>query len=164
MLARATRELKNVDPRLGSVIERVGPCTMLPDRKGTHFDAIARSIVYQQLSGKAAATIHGRFIEQCGNGSSPTPEAILDHSTEQLRACGLSSAKAAALRDLAHHVVDGRLPIDSLGDMSDEEIASGLQEARDLGSASRSCVAIIAVLLFMALLICVFLTWAWFIR
>lgn len=52
----------------------------------------------------------------------------------------------------------------SIEDMSNEEVASSLQQARDLGSASRSCVAIIAVLLFMVLLICVFLTWAWFIR
>lgn len=134
LLRRATAELREADEKLGRIIEQVGPCTMLPSREGTHFDAIARSIVYQQLSGKAAATIHARFIAQCGNGNGhPTPEQVLKYSQEQLRACGLSAAKAAALRDLASHVNNESLPVEHLDTMSDDDVIASLVQVRGIG-------------------------------
>ena len=130
----AARELSAADPKLGAVIERVGPCTMLPSPEGSHFDAISRSIVYQQLTGKAAATIHGRFVERIGTaGLRPTPEQVLQHDIEVFRECGLSSAKTAALRDLAAHVVDGRLPVDSFDSMPDNDIVDMLVKVRGIG-------------------------------
>ena len=130
----ASAALADADPRLGEIIERVGPCTMLPDKRGTHFDAIARSIVYQQLSGKAAGTIHGRFVERVGAGGlSPTPEQVMAHDITILRECGLSTAKTAAVRDLAAHVIDGRLPIDEFDTMSDEAVVDSLVQVRGIG-------------------------------
>lgn len=117
-------------------IERVGPCTLVARSTGTHFDHLARAIVYQQLSGKAAATIYGRFVEQCGSGGpdgAPAPEAILAHDEATMRACGLSAAKTAAIRDLALHVADGRLPLDNVETMSDEAIIESLVAVRGIG-------------------------------
>ena len=133
-LAIAAAELSAADPRLGEVIERVGPCRMLPDTHGTHFDAIAKSIVYQQLSGKAAATIYGRFVERVGSGGAlPTPDEVVVHEIAVLRECGLSTAKTAAVRDLAAHVLDGRLPVDHFDEMSDDDIVESLVQVRGIG-------------------------------
>src|ERR671939_1060649 len=83
------RHLKRVDPVLAAVIDRVGPCRLEPRREGTHFDALVRSIVYQQLSGKAASTILSRVQALYGNRS-PTPAELLATPEETLRAAGLS--------------------------------------------------------------------------
>lgn len=107
---------------------------MLPDRRGTHFDAIARSIVYQQLTGRAAATIHARFVERIGrSGALPSAEQVLSHDTAVFRACGLSGAKTAALQDLAARVADGRLPVDRLDAMTDDEVIEALVQVRGIG-------------------------------
>src|SRR5881275_1982005 len=94
------RHLKSVDPVLAGVIERVGPCRIQVRADGTHFQALTRSIVYQQLSGKAAGTIFGRFNALYPNNS-PTPEQVLETSDEDLRAVGLSRQKISYLKDLA---------------------------------------------------------------
>ncbi len=111
----------------------VGPCTLRPRREGTHFDHLARAIVYQQLSGSAAATIYGRFTERCGAGTAPTAEAILALDDASLRGVGLSRAKTAAIQDLARHVVDGRLPLDRFESMDDEAIIESLVAVRGVG-------------------------------
>src|ERR671932_399935 len=100
----AVRHLKRVDPKLAAVIEAVGPCRFAPRAEGTHFDALVRSIIYQQLSGKAAATIHGRLLGLYGDAA-PTPEQLLGTPDERLRGVGLSRQKLAYLKDLAAHVV-----------------------------------------------------------
>ncbi len=127
------RALHDADDRLAVAIERVGPCTMRVNSDGTHFDHLARAIVYQQLSGSAAGTIHGRFIERCGEGGSPTPERVLSHDETVLRGCGLSTAKTAAIRDLARHVVDRRLPLDIVETLDDEAIIEALVQVRGIG-------------------------------
>jgi DNA-3-methyladenine glycosylase II len=140
----AVAAIAAADPRMAAAIERVGPCTLVIRSEGSHFDSLSRSIVYQQLSGKAAATIYGRFVEQCGTGrtqedrmasspGAPTPEAVLAHDEATLRACGLSTAKTAAIRDLARHVVDGRLPLDRLDTMDDASIIDALVAVRGIG-------------------------------
>jgi DNA-3-methyladenine glycosylase II len=107
---------------------------MIPRTEGSHFDHLTRNIVFQQLSGAAAGTIHGRFIERCGsNGASPTPAQLLTHDDATMRACGLSAAKVAAIRDLALHVCDNRLPMDSLGDMDDQAVIDALVQVRGIG-------------------------------
>jgi 3-methyladenine DNA glycosylase/8-oxoguanine DNA glycosylase len=127
--------LRAADPKLARAIDAVGPCTLVPRREGTHFDHLARAIVYQQLSGSAAATIYGRFVAQCGagDGAAPTPDEILAHEDTTLRACGLSTAKAAAIRDLARHVVDGRLPLERIETMEDEAVIASLVPVRGVG-------------------------------
>ena len=76
-LEEAVAALSAQDPKMAVAIERVGPCTMLPRADGTHFDHLARAIVYQQLSGGAASTIYGRFKDRIGGGDAPTPSQIL---------------------------------------------------------------------------------------
>ncbi len=75
------------------------------------YAALSEAVIYQQLNGKAASTILGRYIAQLGAGGGlPAPQQVLDASDEALRAAGLSRNKAAALRDIARHALDGRLP------------------------------------------------------
>src|SRR5690349_11093787 len=98
--ARAIAHLTDVDPILGKWIAKAGPCSLTREKDGTHFSSLARSIVYQQLSGKAAATIHGRFEALYGDRS-PTSRELLKTQHKTLRACGLSDRKAEYLRGLA---------------------------------------------------------------
>lgn len=134
LLDQAQDELAAADARMAAVIEQVGPCTMLPRREGTHFGHLVRNIVYQQLSGGAAATIHGRFAERLGGDpQAPHPEHVLALDEASMRACGLSSAKARAIRDLAEHVVDGRLPIESLDTLDDQAVIDALVPVRGIG-------------------------------
>ena len=86
---KAVTHLKKVDPVLAQVIEKIGGYKGWPLSNGTHFDAVCRSIVFQQLSGKAAGTIHGRFQGLYG-GRAPLPEELATTSDEKLRAVGLS--------------------------------------------------------------------------
>src|SRR5690348_11913959 len=109
----AVRHLKRVDPVLARVIETVGPCRLESRREGTHFQALVRSIVYQQLSGKAAATILSRFNALYPENI-PTPEAVLATGDADLRAAGLSRQKIGYMRDLASKVASGDLPLDAV--------------------------------------------------
>lgn len=133
LISRAVDELRAADAKMARAIDVVGPCTLKPRQEGTHFDHLARAIVYQQLSGSAAATIYGRFTAQCGNGTAPTPEAILAHEEATMRACGLSGAKTNAIRDLARHVVDGRLPLAEIDAMDDDAVIAALVPVRGVG-------------------------------
>ena len=101
----SVRHLKRVDPVLARVIEQVGPCRIQLRTEGTHFHALTRAIVFQQLSGKAAGTILSRFNAIYPN-SLPHPDAVLATSDEQLRAVGLSrgpldGADLAIARDIS---------------------------------------------------------------
>ncbi|MBC8086720.1 MAG: DNA-3-methyladenine glycosylase 2 family protein [Phycisphaerae bacterium] len=106
---------------------------MIPRAEGSHFDHLTRNIVYQQLSGAAAGTIHGRFVERCGDGKPPTPAQLLAHDEATLRACGLSTAKVAAIRDLALHVSDNRLALHNVEHMDDQAIIDALVQVRGIG-------------------------------
>lgn len=129
---KAVAHLKKVDPVMLELIEKVGRCTLEQRAHGTHFDAIARSIVFQQLSGKAASTIHRRF-EGLYGGRSPLPVELTVTSDEQLRAVGLSRGKSAYLKDLAARVVSGELSVETLHELSDEEIIAGLTRVKGIG-------------------------------
>jgi 3-methyladenine DNA glycosylase/8-oxoguanine DNA glycosylase len=94
MQRRAVRHLQRVDPVMGRVISLVGPCRFTVRREGTAFDFLARSIVYQQLSGKAAATIYERVRARCG-AAGITPRAVQSAPDATLRAAGLSRQKIA---------------------------------------------------------------------
>ncbi|WP_396206109.1 DNA-3-methyladenine glycosylase family protein [Gemmatimonas sp.] len=133
-LEAAQAELSARDAKLAAVIEQVGPCTLLPRTEGTHFGHLARNIIYQQLSGSAAATIHARFGALVGgDAQAPDPVAILALGEDALRGCGLSLAKVRAVQDLARHVVEDRLPLHALDGMSDDEIIAALVPVRGIG-------------------------------
>ncbi|MEP6779782.1 MAG: DNA-3-methyladenine glycosylase, partial [Gemmatimonadaceae bacterium] len=133
VLKKAVDDLSAADEKLARAIAVVGPCDMVPRTEGSHFDHLTRNIVYQQLSGAAAGTIHGRFVDRCGDGKTPTPERLLAIDVETLRSCGLSAAKVAAIRDLALHVHDNRLPLDKLESMDDAAIIESLVAVRGIG-------------------------------
>jgi DNA-3-methyladenine glycosylase II len=128
------RHLKRVDPVLADVIDRVGPCRLEPRREGTHFDALVRSIVYQQLSGKAAGTILGRVHALYGDRS-PTPAELLGTPDETLRAAGLSRQKLSYLKDLATKVESGEVPLtaEQIDHLGDEEIIERLVRVKGIG-------------------------------
>lgn len=128
----ASLELAGRDPVLARLVEqhrpmRIGPRTPVAGR----FEAIARSIVYQQLAGRAAATIWGRTRELTPGGF--TPEAVLALDDPALRGAGLSAAKAAAVRDLALKTSTGVVRLDSLGRRSDDEVVAELTQVRGVG-------------------------------
>jgi len=129
---KAIAHLKRVDPVMAEVIARVGKCTLGVRSEGTHFDALIRSIVYQQLSGKAAATIHGRVVAMIGEGE-PAAGKVLATSHELLRSAGLSNQKASYVRNLAQHVVEGSLPVYALHELSDDDIVDALIQVKGIG-------------------------------
>jgi len=98
---------------------------------GRRFESLAEAIVYQQLAGRAAATIHGRFV--LALGGAVTPESVLSASDEVLAASGLSRAKAASIRDLADHVASGRLVLDRMGRLPDQDVVDQLTQVRGIG-------------------------------
>ncbi len=133
-LKQAVAALSASDPKMAVAIERVGPCTMIPRADGTHFDHLARAIVFQQLSGGAASAIYGRFKERIGDrAEAPTPAQILASGEATLRVCGLSTAKARAIVDLARHAEEGRLPLEVIDTMDDDAVIDALVAVRGVG-------------------------------
>jgi DNA-3-methyladenine glycosylase II len=130
----AIRTLKLADPDLADVIRRCGPFTLQPEKMQRPFEVLLRAIVYQQLSGKAAATILGRVLEHFPKRRDFTPTAVLATPDVAFRAAGLSNAKVAAVKDLAAKTLDGTVPtLGRLVKMSDEEIVSRLVQVRGIG-------------------------------
>lgn len=130
--------LSEKDAKLRKLIEKVPFTLRLAGSSQSPFEALAEAIVYQQLHGKAAATIHRRFLESfheiCGFGAHPSPQHVLDCPNQQLRAAGLSGNKALALRDLAAKTLDGTVPsLAQIRKMSDEEIIERLTAVRGIG-------------------------------
>jgi len=120
---------------MARLVDEIGPLSTRRRKRGRPTDpygVLVRSITGQQLSTKAAATIYGRLTDLFG-GETPTPEQIIATDPQQLRAIGLSNAKAAYLRDLAEHIVDGELPIDDLAQMPDAQVYEVLTAVKGLG-------------------------------
>jgi len=128
----AVRHLRRVDPVLARVIEIVGPCRLESRREGTHFQALVRSIVFQQLSGRAASTILSRFNALYPDNT-PTPDAVLATSDAELRAVGLSRQKIAYMRDLSSKVMSGALPLDAVESMDDDDLIAHLVQVKGIG-------------------------------
>ncbi len=127
---KATREIAKRDPSMAACIAIVGPCRIRPGQ-GNYFAALVRSIAYQQLAGRAAAAIHGRFVECIGGAV--TAEAVMATPEATIRAAGMSGAKTASLRDLASRVLDGTVPLTGIEAYSDEEIVERLVKVRGIG-------------------------------
>jgi DNA-3-methyladenine glycosylase II len=128
-MRKAVNHLKKCDPVLRAIIERVGPCRLqfgLAD-----FCSLAEAIVYQQLNGKAAATIFKRFAELAGEPL--TPEGILKLTDQQLRGAGLSKQKSSYLKDLAAKTSTGLLDFRRLADLPDEEVIKHLTQVKGIG-------------------------------
>jgi DNA-3-methyladenine glycosylase II len=124
--------LEAADPKLGELIRRVGPFALRLDASPSPFESLLESILYQQLHGKAAATIHRRVRDHFGGD--PTPQLLLDAPNEVLRAAGVSSNKIRALKDLAARTLDGVVPTHAaIRKMSDAEIVECLTEVRGIG-------------------------------
>ena len=120
------------DPVLAGLVDRHGHAPRRrPVPVGRRFESLAEAIVYQQLAGRAAATIHGRFV--LALGGAVTPESVLSASDEVLAASGLSRAKAASIRDLADHVASGRLVLDRMGRLPDQDVVDQLTQVRGIG-------------------------------
>ena len=125
--------LKAADKKLGGLIERVGPFTMKLDSSASPFESLLESILYQQLNGKAAATIHGR-VKDCFGGD-PAPQLMLDTPDDRLRACGVSGNKIKAFKDLAAKTLDGTVPTHAaIKKLSDAEIIERLTAVRGIGA------------------------------
>lgn len=122
--------LQKKDPALAAVIARVGPYTLEPAAEGTHFEALLRSIVYQQLSGKAAGTIHGRVLSLFSDR--PNPAELLALPEETLRGAGLSRQKVASSRALAERFAAEPLPED-VSHLTDEDLIKALSSVRGIG-------------------------------
>lgn len=128
---QAVAHLRACDPVIAQVVAQVGPCRMEIDQSSTLFAALSRSILYQQISGSAAAAIHKRLIALCG-GHEPHPEDILAHSIDELRAVGLSRQKATYMHSLAEHVAAG-LSLASVRRVDDEEAIRRLTAVKGVG-------------------------------
>ena len=131
-MRQAIAHLASLDPVLADLVDRHGPPPVRrPVRADRRFESLAEIIVYQQLAGRAAATIHGRFVRALDGVV--TPEAVLSSSDQLLASCGLSRAKAASIRDLADQVAGGRISLERIGRLSDEEVVDHLTQVRGIG-------------------------------
>jgi 3-methyladenine DNA glycosylase/8-oxoguanine DNA glycosylase len=127
----AVRHLRGADPVLRAIVERVGACSLAAPRRRDDFGALARAIVFQQLNGRAAETIHGRFLGLFP--AAPTPHDVHAVPAARLRGAGLSAAKAAAVRDLASAALDGRLAFPLSRRLGDEAVLARLTTVRGIG-------------------------------
>jgi DNA-3-methyladenine glycosylase II len=129
------RALMRADKVLKRVMEERGPLDPEIDRRGSRpnpFEAVARAIVGQQLSTRAARSIWEKLLAQFG-GEMPAPEALLRKRKPTLRKAGLSNAKVEFLRDLAQRVKDGRLDFERIKDLPDEDVIAELIEVKGVG-------------------------------
>ena len=133
-LSIAEAHIRTADPKLAAMIDLHGPCRIDPDGLMSPFAALVRSIAYQQLTGKAAATIHGRVLTLYRPRRHPRPEDVLATADDRLRGAGLSRAKILAVKDLAAKTLDGTVPtIARLKRLDDEEIVERLSSVRGVG-------------------------------
>jgi DNA-3-methyladenine glycosylase II len=128
-MRKAVDHLKKSDATLASIIARVGAC-QIAYREPT-FETLARAIVFQQLSTKAARTIYGRLEEAAGGKL--TPEAIQQLSVGEMRRAGLSRQKLGYIRDLAEHALSGKVDFTRLPAMNDEEVIASLTDIKGVG-------------------------------
>lgn len=126
---RALAHLRSCDPVLASIIARVGEFKM--QYREPVFASLVRSIVFQQLHGKAATTIFNRLLEKAGGELAP--ESILKLRTAQMRAVGLSNQKLTYIRDLAKKTKSGQVNFGILPQLSDEEVIAQLTQIKGIG-------------------------------
>src|SRR3954451_6596585 len=135
----AAKQLAAADPTMAALIERLGEIDLekrlggrSEERPPDGYGALLRAIVGQQLSTKAARTIYGRILDLF-EGSTPSPEQLLEADETALRGAGLSGRKVEYVRDLASHVLSGELELERLDDLADEEVIEEIVAVRGLG-------------------------------
>jgi DNA-3-methyladenine glycosylase II len=133
---KAHSQLAASDPVMAALVDRFGELSIEARRRRRPpmdaYGTLLRSVVGQQLSAKAAATIYGRVLDLFG-GSTPAPERLLDVDPQRLRDAGLSGRKVEYVRDLATHVLSGELELDRLSDLSDDEVIAEITAIRGFG-------------------------------
>jgi len=132
MLRKAVTHLKKSDPVMARIIDAVGPCRFQVRSEGTHYEAVFRSILYQQLAGPAALAIHRR-VQALYGGRDPAPEELLQTPDEALRGAGLSRQKLAYLRDLSARTATGEVEMHGIDQLSDADIISSLTRVKGVG-------------------------------
>lgn len=129
-------ELARRDPVLGAAMARVAPYPGFPAgplARGSHFQAVARSITFQQLAGAAARTIYGRVCELTPGPRFPTGTECLELPDAGFRGAGLSAAKTRAIKDLAGRCADGSVRLRAVSRMSDAEVVEMLSSVWGIG-------------------------------
>jgi len=130
----ALQQLRRADRVLARVIKQVGPCPLAPQRRVPPWQALVRSVAYQQLNGTAAETIFRRFLALFPETKFPTPEQIVAAADETLRSAGLSRAKTAAIKDIAAKTLAGVVPARrDIAKLTDAEIIERLTVIRGVG-------------------------------
>ena len=133
MIQKAVEHLKAVDPVLERLVEKVGPVSVKARRLAV-FQSLVQAIVYQQLNGKAADTILGRFKALFDDGHFPSAEQVLAMQPERLRSAGLSRPKASYIRGIAEKAAAGSLPtLKECDRLTDAEIVQRLTEMKGVG-------------------------------
>jgi DNA-3-methyladenine glycosylase II len=133
-MSAALRHLRRVDPVMAQLMRRPGPYVVRPERGAGAYEALVQAVAHQQLTGKAARTILGRFYALYGGDCCPQPARLVETPDAALRGCGFSRAKTAALKDIAARSLDGSIPHRrALARMKDEAIIGRLIEARGVG-------------------------------
>jgi len=119
---------------MGRLIRAIGPCTLEPEPRRTPFESLVRAVAHQQLHGRAAETILGRFLARFPGRRFPKPSDLQGLTDAELRGFGFSASKAAALRDIAAKALDGTIPTSRrIGALPDEEIIARLSACRGVG-------------------------------
>jgi 3-methyladenine DNA glycosylase/8-oxoguanine DNA glycosylase len=131
-IAAAEKALARRDPVLRGLIRAKGPCVLVGPPRRPHFEAMARSITYQQLAGRAAEAIWQRVRALVGTPF--RPEAVLAVDVAALRAAGLSGAKARSITDLATHIVGGAVHLGRVSKMTDDQIVAELSQVWGIGT------------------------------
>ena len=130
---QAVAHLRKSCPSMKALVRRVGPCLLEIESGRTPFQSLVNAVAHQQLHGKAAQTILGRFRGLFG-GRFPGPQALDKVTDEQLRAVGFSRAKTAAIRDIAEKTLSGVVPgSKAIATLPDEEIIARLTQVRGVG-------------------------------
>ena len=132
---KAHEHITRTDKRMARIIAKTGAFRFQLDQCDSVYESLLEAIVYQSISGKAAATIYARIKALGANGQCPTPEEIVKASPQTLRDAGLSFAKVAAMKDLAQKTIDGVVPsLEAAQKMSDEELVERLISVRGIGA------------------------------
>jgi DNA-3-methyladenine glycosylase II len=129
----ARRHLMKADPKLAMIIKRVGACELHAAAPRDPFEALCMSIASQQLSIKAADTIFRRFCDLFPPARKPSPERVMTLSDDEIRAVGFSRPKVSFIKDLAAHVIDGRLDLKGLKKHPDDEVMRQLIAVKGIG-------------------------------
>jgi DNA-3-methyladenine glycosylase II len=145
-LARGRRILMRRDPVLAAIIKRYGECGLRTARGTDIFNGLIQSIISQQLSTRAAATIYTRFIGLLPEGDKPAPHHVLPLDDDALRAVGLSRQKIGYLRDLSQKVLDGSLQTELLATLPDEAVIEALTRVKGVGRWTAEMILIFRLL------------------